>query len=59
VAFLYLIPFGIALVLHDRRTLMRVHSMTVSGLVALCLIMLVPIALLFAGASQVIVARFQ
>ncbi|MEQ1911585.1 MAG: hypothetical protein ABMA15_22400 [Vicinamibacterales bacterium] len=59
VAFVYLIPFGVALAMHDRRTLPRVHPMTTCGMVALLLIMLVPIGLLFAGASQVIVAGLR
>lgn len=54
VAFLSLIPFGLALVLHDRRTLGRVHPLTAYGLAALVLILVVPIGLLFAGASRVI-----
>lgn len=58
-AFLYLIPFGIALVAYDRRTLRRVHPMTTTGLVSLLLILLVPIALLFAGVSPLIVERFR
>ncbi len=59
VAFLYLIPFGIALAVHDRRTLTRVHPLTSWGVAALVLILVLPIGLLFAGASQVIVARLQ
>ena len=59
VAFLYLIPFGIALAVHDRRTLRRVHPLTSWGVAALVLILALPIGLLFAGASQVIVARLQ
>lgn len=52
VAFLYLLPFGIALVMHDRRTRRAVHPMTTWGLVALPILMLIPIALLFAGARE-------
>lgn len=55
-AFLYLIPFGIALVLYDRRTLARTHPLTSYGLCGVALIMVIPIGLLFAGASRVIVA---
>jgi hypothetical protein len=55
-AFLYLIPFGVALVLHDRQTLKRTHALTAYGLTALFLILLIPIGLLFAGATNVIVA---
>lgn len=58
-AFLYLIPFGIALVAYDRRTLRRVHPLTTTGLVSLVLILLVPIALLFAGVSPFIVERLR
>ncbi|MEQ1758384.1 MAG: hypothetical protein ABL986_08715 [Vicinamibacterales bacterium] len=55
VAFLYLLPFGIALVMHDRQTRRAVHPMTLWGLVALPMLMLVPIALLFAGAREPII----
>ncbi len=55
-AFLYLIPFGIAAVMHDRQTLRRTHALTACGLAATVLILLIPIGLLFAGATGVIVA---
>jgi hypothetical protein len=58
-AFLYLIPFGIALIRHDRQTLRRVHPLTAYGVAAVVLLLLLPIGLLFAGASRVIVARLQ
>lgn len=50
VALASIVPFGIALVVHDRRTRRAVHPMTAWGLIALPTLMLVPIALLFAGA---------
>ncbi|MFN7983657.1 MAG: hypothetical protein U0Q11_17560 [Vicinamibacterales bacterium] len=56
ITFLYLIPFGLALVLHDRRVLTRTHRLTGYGMAANVLILLIPIALLFAGATSVIVA---
>jgi len=59
VAFAYLVPFGLALVLHDRRTLMRTHPLTSYGIGATALIMLIPIGLLFAGATDVIVASVR
>ena len=59
IAFLYLIPFGIVLVLHDRHTLARTHPVTSYGLAALLLILLIPIALLFGGAANVIVAAMH
>lgn len=58
-AFLYLIPFGAALIVFDRRTLRRVHPLTTAGLVSLALIMLVPIGLLFAGVSPLIIERLR
>lgn len=59
VAFAYLVPFVIALVLHDRQTLKRMHPLTSVGIAAVFLIMLVPIGLLFAGATSVIVANVR
>ncbi|MFN7982802.1 MAG: hypothetical protein U0Q11_13160 [Vicinamibacterales bacterium] len=56
IAFVYLIPFGLALVRHDRRVLKRTHRLTGYGMAANVLILLIPIALLFAGATSVIVA---
>ncbi|MCC6244401.1 MAG: hypothetical protein IT353_16280 [Gemmatimonadaceae bacterium] len=48
----FMAAFCIPLVLHDRRTLGRVHALTRWGIVALLLMIAIPIALLFAGVGQ-------
>lgn len=48
----FMAAFCIPLVVHDRRTLGRVHPLTRWGIVALLLMIAIPIALLFAGVAQ-------
>jgi hypothetical protein len=59
VAFAYLVPFAVALIQYDRQTLARTHPLSSAGIAAVFVILLVPIGLVLAGASNVVVASLR